>query len=238
MAASAVDEGKLTAWERWELAQFDAPAETRPAEEELPAEPTVQVQMPTAEEVERIHQEAHSQGYAAGEAEGRSAGLADGHAEGRAAGYAEGQAAAAAEAHRLAAAADRLEAALAALDTDVADELLALAVELARDTVRSEISARPDALLNVVREALAQLPHQHAAIYLNPEDASLLRSYMGDALAHSGHRIHEDVKLAPGDCLIEAGGSHIDATVATRWRRVLAGLGLDNAWRPETDETS
>ena len=37
-------------------------------------------------------------------------------------------------------------------------------------------------------------------------------------------------------CLIEAGGSHIDATVATRWRRVLAGLGLDNAWRPEPED--
>jgi flagellar assembly protein FliH len=91
-------------------------------------------------------------------------------------------------------------------------------------------------VLNVIREALAQLPHLHAAIFLNPEDASLARSYLGDQLTHAGHRIHEDPKLARGDCVLEAGGSHIDATVATRWRRTLEGLGLGDAWQARDDE--
>ncbi|MCX8018482.1 MAG: flagellar assembly protein FliH, partial [Rhodocyclaceae bacterium] len=91
----------------------------------------------------------------------------------------------------------------------------------------------PEALIEVVRQALAQLPHQHAAIYLHPEDASLLRAYLGDALSHAGHRIHEDIKLARGDCVLEAGSKEVDATVAMRWRRVLEGLGLQAAWQPE-----
>jgi flagellar assembly protein FliH len=227
--AGPVDEGKLSAWERWELARFDAPPEETAAK---PGEDAEVIAAPTAEEIERIHQEAHSQGHAAGLEEGRAAGRTEGYK----AGYEEGRAKALAEAKRLATVADRLETALSGFDAEVADELLSLAIELARETVRSEISARPDTLLNVVREALAQLPHQHASIFLNPEDASLLRSYMGDQLAHAGHRIHEDVKLAPGDCMIEAGGSHIDATVATRWRRVLGGLGIENAWQGETGE--
>lgn len=201
----------LTAWERWELASFDEASAASPASvggESLPARP------PTAAEIEKIHQQARDAGYQKGQEEGYQAGLKKGHDETRG------------EAQKLAQATARLEKGLDELDAQVADELLALAIELARAVIRQEISARPETLLNVVREALAQLPHQHAAIYLHPADASLLRSHMGDQLSHAGHRIHEDAKLARGDCLLETGGSQVDATVAMRWRRVLSGLGM------------
>lgn len=219
----ATEEGKLTAWERWELGSFDAPANKPPPQGSEPAAAPA-VRLPTAEEIERIHQQAQQEGYQAGLQAGQQSGLQ--------AGYAEGRAQALAEAERIGNLAARLEEALSGLDAGVADELLALALEIARQVVRSELVAQPESLLNVVREALAQLPHQHAAIYLNPEDASLVRSYLGDQLSHAGHRIHEDPKLARGDCVIEAGGSQIDASAATRWRRVIEGLGLEDAWTP------
>lgn len=190
---------------------------------EEPSEP--ELTLPTAEDIERIHAEAHRQGYEHGHQQGTK--------EGHEAGYAAGQAVAREEARRLTGAAERLESALSRIDAEVADELLALAIEIARQVARAELRARPDAILNVVREALSQLPHQHAAIFLNPEDASLLRSYMGDQLTHAGHRIHEDIKLQRGDCVVEAGGSHLDATVATRWRRALENLGIESAWNAD-----
>jgi flagellar assembly protein FliH len=225
----------LTAWERWELGSFD---EERPAPtaEQLP--PTAQEQepeisLPTAEEIEQIYQQARDEGFAKGQAEGREAGHQAGQKAGYDAGYQEGQAKALAEAQRFVKAAAKLEAGLERLDAEVAEELLALAIELAREVVRQEISARPESLLALVRDALGQLPHQHTSIYLNPEDASLLRSYQGDQLAHAGHRIHEDAKLARGDCMIEAGGSQLDATVAMRWQRVIEGLGIASAWQTD-----
>lgn len=202
----------LTAWERWELASFD---EGRSAA--VPASAGSDVppaQLSAVDETAQIREQARAEGFQKGETEGYQAGLRRGHEETRAG------------AERFARAAAKLESGLGALDAEVAEELLALAIELAREVVRQEISARPDTLIAVVREALAQLPHQHAAIYLHPEDASLLRSYMGDQLAHAGHRIHEDFKLTRGDCLLESGGSQVDATVTMRWRRVLAGLGI------------
>lgn len=222
------DKGRLTAWERWELADFDAPKEEpKPAPVEPPPEPQPepqpQIVLPTAEEVERIYQEAQEQGKR------------QGYEEGSRNGYAEGQAKAHEQAQRLARLAERLETALAQFDGAVGDELLALAVELARQVVRREIQAHPEALLDVVREALEQIPHQHATLYLNPEDASLVRSYLGEQLAHFGHRILEDARLERGDCKVEAGGSAVDATVATRWRRVLESLGLDDAWKPPAE---
>lgn len=202
----------LTAWERWELASFDeagpgAPA-SRPEAGQEAAQP-----MPTVEDLERIQTQARDEGYKAG--------------------YEEGQAAARQEAQRLGDAAAKLEQGLAELEQTTADELLQLALELARQVVRRAITAQPDAILDVVRDALAQLPHQNAAIFLNPEDAALVRSYLGETLAHTGHRVHEDPKLKRGDCVLEAGGSQVDGTVAMRWRRVLESLNLESAWQEE-----
>jgi flagellar assembly protein FliH len=233
----------LTAWERWELASFDeenarqaAEAEAGAAAEAEPPPPppeeeiVPEVKLPTAEEIEQIYQQAHDEGHLKGREAGQEAGYQ--------AGLKEGQTKALAEARRLAQAATKLERALTDLDTQVADALLALAIEIARAVIRQEIATRPETLLAVVREALTNLPHQHAAIYLHPEDASLLRSYMGDQLTHAGHRIHDDSKLARGDCILEAGGSQVDASVAMRWQRVLAGLGSTEAWQPEPLEST
>lgn len=194
----------MTAWERWELSSLDA--EPPPPATSAEAEPVP----PDRAEIERICAEARQEGYEDG--------------------YAAGQAAARQEAVRLARAADGMEQALAELDQQVADELLALAIEIARQVVRSEIAARPDTIIGVVHEALAQLPHQHATIYLHPEDASLVRSYAGDQLTHAGHRILDDAKLKPGDCLLESGSSQIDASLPTRWRRVIENVGFIDAW--------
>jgi len=194
----------LTAWERWELSSLDEKVAAKPGA----AEPAVAP--PTVEELDRIRQAAQEEGYSAG--------------------YAAGRAAAQEEASRIGDAAAKLERALAGFDQQVGEELVALAVEIARQVLRHEVAARPEAVLEVVREALLQLPHQHAAIYLHPDDAVLVRAAVGESLAHAGHRIHEDPTLERGGCLFETGGSQLDATVATRWRRVVENLGLNAAW--------
>jgi flagellar assembly protein FliH len=201
---------RMTAWERWELASFDADAPMA-ANGDGSTPVTVDRQ-----ELERLREEARREGYNAG--------------------YAAGQIAAQEEASRLAHAAANLDEALAEFDQQVADELLALATEIARQVVRDEISARPDVIVKVVHEALSQLPHQHATIFLHPDDASLVRSYAGDALTHAGHRLLEDARLSPGDCILESGSSQSDATLATRWRRVIETLGLSSAWQPKDEQ--
>lgn len=198
----------LTAWERWELANFDV--ETPSANGESADNSTMELER---REVDRVREEARRDGYQTG--------------------YAAGQAAAQTEANRLASAASSLNEALAEFDQQVADELLALATEIARQVVRGELTAKQDVILNVVHEALSQLPHQHATIFLHPDDASLVRSYAGDTLAHAGHRVIEEPRLNRGDCILESGSSQVDATLATRWRRVIETLGLADAWNAQ-----
>lgn len=208
---SAPEDKGLTAWERWELASFDEEAAKPASRPEAGAEAAEA--MPTVEELMRIQNQARDEGYQAG--------------------YAEGQAAARREAERLGQAAAKLDQALAELEQTTAEELLQLTLELARQVVRREVTAQPEAIVSAVRDALAQLPHQHAAIFVNPDDAALLRTHLGETLAHGGHRVHEDPKLQRGDCVLEAGGSVVDGTVAMRWRRVLENLNLESAWQEE-----
>lgn len=205
----------MSAWERWEMASFDPPKPAvapEPAAPTPPPPPPVQeappepaVKLPTAEEVEQIYQQARDEGYRVG--------------------FNEGQQTALTEAQKLSALVQKLDEAITGMEGEVADELLALSLEVSRQVVREAVRLQPEAILAVVKEALLQLPHQHAMVYLQPDDAALVRIHLGEQLAHAGHRIQDDPALTRGDCRIEAGNTRADATLESRWQRVIAGLG-------------
>lgn len=218
---------KMTAWQRWELSDFNgrpptpapepaAPPPPPPEPEPEPQPAMPDIKFPTLEEIEQIHTQAHQDGYTAG--------------------YEEGTARVRMEAMHLNTLAENLDAAFGALDKDVAESLLALSLEIARQVVRQQIAAKPDVILQVVKEALMQLPHQHASIYLHPEDANLVRAYLGDQLGHAGHRFFEEPEMERGGCRIEAAGSQIDGTVDTRWQRVIESMGMKGGWVEQPDE--
>lgn len=209
---------EMSAWERWEMASFDPPKPTPPPEPPPPPppeppppepepipEPEPAVKLPTAEEVEAIYSQAREEGYRVG--------------------FNEGQQTALAEAQKLGALVQKLDDAITGMEGEVADELLELSLEVARQVVREAVRLQPEAILAVVKEALLQLPHQHANIYLHPDDAALVRVHLGDQLSHTGHRIQDDPALQRGDCQVEAGNTRVDATLDNRWQRVVAGLG-------------
>lgn len=227
------------AYRRWEPPSFDErpdpPAEPDPAPEEImpPAEmepeeaPLPDFHFPTAEELERMQEEAraeaHREGYQSGLLEGREAG----HREGREAGYREGREQARAEAERLSQLVQTLERSFDELDSQVTEELMGLALALARKMVRDTLDARPESITETLRDALQELPQSHARVRLHPEDAALVRELLGEQLAHGEHRLIEDNTLTRGGCLLEAGGTQVDATVETRWRRIIDSLGRD-----------
>lgn len=205
---------QLTAYERWELAAFDEAEQKKAAQDATggETEPTEAVQLPTAEDIERIHNEAHATGYAAG--------------------YEEGQAQARAEAEHLAGLVSALEEQLHSLDQGVAEELLGVAVEIASQVLRQTLRVKPEAILPVVRDAIASmaLHHGHPTLHLHPEDAALVRAQLGEHLSHNGWRMIEDDIIERGGCRIESGASEVDATLATRWRRVLEAIGTSGDW--------
>jgi flagellar assembly protein FliH len=168
----------------------------------------------------------------------RDAARTEGHAEGLAAGYAAGAAEARREAERLRAIADAAATIAAAAERELAGDVLDLALEVARQILRADARVRRDALLGVVREALGALPQavNAPALALNPGDVELVRAQIGDELAANGCRIIEDFRIEPGGCRVSSAACEVDATLATRWKRVVATLGKDTAWLDSADE--
>lgn len=233
MMDTFIPKEKLTAYERWELAAFDeaeqsartqtaAPADT-PAPAEVAAAPA-----PDPAELERKLREAMAAAREAGHADGYQAGFAAGEAAGRAAGLA----AMAEAASRIAALGNGFGEALRAREGALAEELLELALCVARQVVRAQVRSHPDWLIDVVREAMLTLPsqHGHPSLYVNPADASLVREHLADALAHTGWRIIEDPTIEPGGCRVENNASEVDATLSSRWRRVVEAIGARADW--------
>ena len=216
MSDAATNKERLTAYQRWELPAFDMEAGE--------AEMKMADAIPTAEQIEKIKLQAHEEGY--------KTGYAEGHAEGHAEGYAEGAQKSHSEAQHLAEAVSALEKELQQIDQQITQNLLNLALDIARQVLQQTIRTKPDMLLDVVRKAISNLPHfnQHAHLILHPADAELVRTSMGEQLAHTGWKILEDAQMERGGCRVETAHSQIDATLATRWKRVVSSIGLDSTW--------
>lgn len=198
------------AFQPWQMRAFDAPpvVETPKDIEPLPSNTPLEiapgVSLPTAEDIERIHQDAWKEGYSAGYEEGSARGRLE-----------------AAELHQMV---QSLDEALGKIDQEVAEEIRALAIEIARQVVRETLSVKDDVILAVAREGLLALPQGAAVLRVNPADAELLRRYLADQYASVGHRVNEDARVSRGGCFIESPGGQIDGEVQTRWRRVVENL--------------
>lgn len=229
----------MTAYERWELTDFDAPPPPPPSPEpDVPA-----VRLPTAEEVEAMHKQAHDEGFAAGFEEGRQTGFDGGYSEGHTEGmrvgqeqgyqtgfqqgYQEGQAGAVAQAARLAEVAESFSRSMDVVEQPLAESVLQLALSLARQLTKVALKVDPEAILPVVREAMQPLSHAHGRpqLFLHPEDRPLVQQHIGELLHQTGWQVLDDPTLTPGGCRVQAGSTEVDATIETRWERLIEAIG-------------
>lgn len=164
----------------------------------------------TVEELHQIQRQAYEEAYAQGLEEGREAGRDE----------------ITQRARQLQAILDKLGAPLAEVDDQVLEELVQLAVAVARHMVRRELRADPGQVVAIVREALEQLPVAATDIrlYLHPEDAALIRESLPMKDGETRWQIVESPVLSRGGCRAETGISRIDATVDTRFTAIVAAL--------------
>lgn len=218
MSDTVARKDQLTAWQRWELPAFD--------KVQAVSDGTSTVSPPTAAQLEQMHLQAHEEGYRAGYAEGEQR-ARDEEQKAR-----DAEQKASAEAQRLAEMISALDLELQQVDQQVAQNLLDLSLEIARQMLQQALKVKPELLLGVVREAISDLPHfnQHAHLVVHPADAVLLRANMGEQLNHTGWKILEDAQMERGGCRVETAHSQIDATLSTRWKRVVSAIGQDSTW--------
>lgn len=123
---------------------------------------------------------------------------------------------------------------LESVEQRLATEVLSISLELAKLIVRAGVRVKPELVLPVVQDAIASLPGagEPVTLLLNPADAALLRELARDdrALSALPWKILEDPHIERGGCKLETPSTEVDGTLETRWRRVIANLGRDDAW--------
>ena len=119
-------------------------------------------------------------------------------------------------------------------ERNLAGEVLSLSLELTRLIVRHSIKVKPDLVLSAVKEAVASLPgvDMQTTIHLHPDDAALVRALPeGDQMLGAlPWKIAEDSRVERGGCRLDTATTEVDATLETRWRRIIAALGRDDQW--------
>lgn len=222
MNSTLIPKEQLSAYQRWEMGSLETATGLGVA-----TEPTIKVapvSMPTVEEIEQIREQARQEGYAAGLEESRQQGYAQGLEQGREQ--------ARLEAATLCQIAAELSREMAKADETIAQDVLALSLDVAKAILKTALSVQPQLILPAIREAIHYLPtlQPQAQLILHPEDASIVIQYMGDDLGKAGWRIIGDEQMERGGCRVETSSNQIDVSMATRWQRIAAVLGSQTEW--------
>jgi flagellar assembly protein FliH len=217
--SNTIPKEQQSAYERWELSSLgDQRTNNNVLSVRAAADSTVSKL--AKEQVESLRGEAERIGYEAGHAAGVAAGLEAGRAE------------AERELVLLQQLAQSFSGEVSVAHEMLAQEMLQLALDLAKAMLKTALSVRPELVLPIVGEAMRYLPslQQPALLYLNPQDAALVRSHFGDELSQAGWRVVEDTQTARGGCRIDTASNQIDASIATRWQRIAEALGTQSEW--------
>lgn len=224
--SKVIPKEQLTAYQRWELATFDeglsAEMPTPPplVEPEPEPAPEAQVVLPTAEDIERLHQEAWQEGYQLGMEEGRKDGLAAGQEEIQR------------QLRELLNLITTLEGSQLRQDQEVAREVLQLSLVMARQILCSALKVKPELILDAISEALKTLPslNGHHKIITHPDSAELVRTWLAHEHGHLSWKVMEDASMEPGSFRFEGTHNELDGSLQARWLELTSCLGADESW--------
>lgn len=124
------------------------------------------------------------------------------------------------------------DASLIDLQQNMAQQVLELACDIARQVVRQELSVNPNPLQPVVREAVGMLVTEGrpATVRLNPADMEAMAAPLREEIDAPGLQWVADAAVPAGGCVVESAGTVVDGSLDKRWQRAIASLGLDSPW--------
>ena len=221
---------EIDAVAEWQFDNVDGTPHVVAVEPQLPPGPTPEE---VAEQVEAARQEA----YAQGQAEGYDRGHAEGCQTTRDELAGAMQQTVAENKQRIDAVLVSLSEQLAAMQDQMAQAVLQMAVKLARQVVRRELAIDPLSIQPVVHEAMSLLHADSTpvSVRLNPEDFDSIKIAIESNNSSHEVKFIPDYNITPGGCQVDTAGAGVDATMETRWARAVANLGLKNAWGEPSD---
>lgn len=227
----SMDKDKQDKAEKWKLPSMAAGADSvfrnEYAEQMGSSRGEGNTHIPTAEDIENWHKQAQEEGYQQGLEQGLQQAQAEIHETKQ----------------RLLAIIDFFEHPLQSLNDEVEQQLNLLAVTMAQQLVRRELRTEPGEIIGLIRECVPLLPasSRKIRIFLNPEDAELLRNtlQLDENEEEQSWKLVEDPIITRGGCEIQADKSVINATLENRLQSlaatVLGGERIDDKSHVTTD---
>lgn len=125
---------------------------------------------------------------------------------------------------RLDAVLQHLSQPLKALDAEVEQQLLQLALTVGQQLARRELQADPAQVVAIVRQCLEQLPlgAREIRVHLHPQDAACVRERLASATGERAWNLVDDPTLARGGCVVRSEHSQIDARLQSRLSTLVA----------------
>lgn len=206
MSSPLAPNKQSVAWQRWEMRALTDAAPAAAAAE-------------AADDLDVLRRRAESEGRRAG------------HDAGHEAGYRTGLEQAAAERQRLHALLMALAQGICENEQRLADDVLDLALALARRLLGEALTVRRELVVPAVRDALLQLSEsvRPARVVLNPADVELVRRFLEET-GTGACALVPDPAIERGGCRVENAHCSVDATTGSRWQRLVASLGRDHGW--------
>ncbi|MFG6461831.1 FliH/SctL family protein [Roseateles sp. DXS20W] len=130
------------------------------------------------------------------------------------------------------------DAELQALEGDMAQSVARIAVELARQVVRSELTQRPELIARVAHDAVEalQLSARHVRVRVHPDDFPLVQDGAGQELQAREAQLIPDADVARGGVKVDADIASVDATISARWQQAVSAIGQQSIWEDRRAE--
>ena len=122
---------------------------------------------------------------------------------------------------------DAFDAQFDAIDAQAAQAVSRLAVQLAQQVLRTELTQRPELVAQVAAEAVnaVMLSARHISVHVHPLDLPLVAEGAEESLQARGARLTADTGIERGGVLVQSDVGAIDARIAQRWAQAAAALG-------------
>lgn len=250
-ARQALRAYEAEAWRRWEMGSVEPVTDAGETTEAI-EEPEATLPPQVLEEIARLKEEARQAGFAEGLARGQKKGFEQGHGEGLAKGVEEGRKQGleagtqealkqgrsknAQEAAQLASLLESSAQALLNIEAETGQALIRLAISISQQVIRSTLAVEPEKILDTIHDVL-HLDGGHEGLLrlrLHPDDLALVQEHLTDDPAARHWRLQGDPAIERGGCIAETTLGNIDATLQTRWQRVVDALGHSMPWSVST----
>lgn len=130
-----------------------------------------------------------------------------------------------------------LDGELRQLEQKAAASLARVAIALARQVVRSELTTHPALVAQVAQEAVntVMTGARQITVKVHPDDHALVAQGCAETLTARGARLVAEATVARGGCLVDTEAGGVDARIASRWAAVMQTMGSAAPWQSDDD---